>query len=104
MRRFSKVIFLAILITFSCQKEDVSPSQGYEDVTLKNLTGLDGCGFVFAINNKNKSLEPRNLSDFSTSYRDGDKFWLKYKIVEGGASICMVGDIINIIELKPRVK
>jgi hypothetical protein len=104
MRRFSVLIILAILIIFSCHKEEVLPLEGYEDVTLKNLTGLDGCGFVFAVNNKNKALEPRNLSDFSTSYKDGDRFWLKYKIAEGGASICMVGDIITIIDLKTQIK
>lgn len=104
MRHFSIVIFLAILFIFSCQKEEVIPAKGYEDVTLKNLTGLDGCGFVFAINNKNKSLEPINLGDFSNSYKDGDKFWLKYKIASGQASICMVGDIITILELKPQIK
>ncbi|TAL77674.1 MAG: hypothetical protein EPN88_02450 [Bacteroidetes bacterium] len=104
MRRFSIVIFLIILFIFSCQKEELIPSKGYEDVTLKNLTGLDGCGFVFATNNKSKSLEPINLGDFLTNYKDGDKFWLKYKIAEGQRSICMVGDIITIIELKPQSK
>ncbi|HEX7494022.1 MAG TPA: hypothetical protein VF346_07370 [Bacteroidales bacterium] len=104
MRLFSLLIFLVILFMFSCQKEELLPAKGYEDVTLKNLTGLDGCGFVFAINNKSKSLEPINLSDFLTNYKDGDKFWLKYKIAEGQGSICMVGDIITIIELKPQSK
>ena len=102
MKPFSIVVFLAILFIFSCQKEDILPSKGYEDVTLKNLTGLDGCGFVFATNNNSKSLEPINLGDFLINYKDGDKFWLKYKIAEGQRSICMVGDIITIIELKPR--
>lgn len=104
MRRFAIVIFLAFLLILSCQKEELVSSIGYEDVTLKNLTGFDGCGFVFAVNNKSKSLEPINLSDFITNYNDGDKFWLKYKIAEGQASICMVGDIITIIELKPQSK
>jgi hypothetical protein len=104
MKRFPLLIFLFFLFMFSCQKEDLLPSKGYEDVTLKNMTGFDGCGFVFEINNKSKSLEPINLGDFLTSYKDGDKFWLKYKIAEGQASICMVGDIITIVELKPQSK
>jgi hypothetical protein len=103
MRLISSVIFVVILFLFSCQKEEIIPLKGYEDVTLKNLTGFDGCGFVFA-NKDNKYLEPRNLSDFLTNYKDGDKFSIKYKIAKDQASICMVGDIINIIELKPQSK
>jgi hypothetical protein len=41
--------------------------------------------------NLQKSLEPLNLDDFLTSYKDGDKFWLKYKIAEGQASILHSG-------------
>ncbi len=88
---------------FSCQKEDLLPSNGYEDVTLKNLTGFDGCGFVFA-NEEDRYMEPINLTDFLTNLKDGDKFWIKYKMAKNQMSICQVGDMITIVELKSHSK
>ena len=41
---------LSIMIALSCQKEEIFPKTGYEEVTLKNLSGLDCCGFVFQPN------------------------------------------------------
>lgn len=95
---------LAILFQFSCQKDDVLPITGFEEVTLKNLTGLDGCGFVFQ-KTDHKYLEPFNIGDFLQDYSDGEKYWIKYKILHGNSvSICQVGDVINIVEIKDQVK
>ena len=98
-------LFLAfiILFSFSCQKDEIFPSSGYEQVTLKNLTGFDGCGFVFQ-KTDSSYLEPTNKKDFTIEYSDGKKYWIKYKIDYGSASICMVGKMIKIVELKGQPK
>lgn len=100
-----KVLFaLAILFQFSCQKDDVLPLIGYEEVTLKNLTGFDGCGFVFQ-KTDDKYLEPANINDFLQNYSDGEKYWIKYKFDHvNSASICQVGDVIKIVEIKDQMK
>lgn len=104
MKILKVLIALAILIQFSCQKDDVFPLTGYEEVTLKNLTGFDGCGFVFQ-KTDDKYLEPTNIDDFLQDYSDGEKYWIKYKIVHvNSASICQVGDVIKIVEIKDQVK
>ncbi|HEX9253836.1 MAG TPA: hypothetical protein VF870_16430, partial [Ignavibacteriaceae bacterium] len=90
-----------ILTVSSCQKYEIFPSTGYEEVTLKNLTGLDGCGFVFQ-KVDNKYLEATNMKNFINTYVDGQKYWIKYKIASDAASICMVGDIIEIVRLRDR--
>ncbi len=73
------------------------PPKGFEDVTIRNLTGLDCCGFVFQLKD-NKYLEPNNLHLFITNPKDGENYWIKYS-VEPQFSCCMVGDIITIIGL-----
>jgi hypothetical protein len=98
MRLHKPVIFILLLFFFSCQKEEVPP-EGYEVATLKNLTGVDGCGFVFELEN-NKILEPTNIHNFLNTFEVGKKYWIKYELNKLGYSICMVGDVVNIIELK----
>jgi hypothetical protein len=104
MKIVKVLIALTILIQFSCQKEDILPVTGYEEVTLKNLTGFDGCGFVFQ-KTDGKYLEPANLNDFLQDYSDGEKYRIKYKIDHvNSASICQIGDVIKIVEVKDRGK
>ena len=76
---------------------DLLPPEGFEDVTIRNLTGLDCCGFVFQ-QNDNKYLEPDNLHLFITNPKDGEKYWIKYTVTPK-SSCCMVGSIITITEL-----
>jgi hypothetical protein len=97
-------IALAVLIQFSCKKDDVFLITGYEEVTLKNLGGFDGCGFVFR-KTGGKYLEPTNLNDVLQGYSDGEKYWVKYKFdCVNSASICQVGDVIKIVEITDQVK
>lgn len=91
-------LLLTVLIP-SCEKTDFIPLIGYEDVTLENLTGFDGCGFLFETGNKSY-LEPVNLGEFVTNPVAGEEYRLKYRIETNRASICMVGPIITILELK----
>jgi hypothetical protein len=104
MKILKGLIALTILIQLSCQKDDIIPITGYEEVTLKNLTGFDGCGFVFQKSDQ-KYLEPANIGDFLQDYSDGEKYRIKYKIVHvNSASICQAGDVIKIVEIKDQVK
>lgn len=89
-----KIIFpLTFLLIFlpSCRKKDCI---GAEKATFKDLTGLDGCGYVIELEN-GKRLEPVNLSEFSITPVNGSKIWVKYHLFEGG-SICMVGDLVEV--------
>ena len=93
---------LTIMIALSCQKEEVFPKTGYEEVTLKNLTGFDCCGFVFQ-KSDSTCLEPTNLNQYLDTYIGGKKYLIKYKL-EYKASCCMVGQMIAIIELVEKSK
>ena len=68
---------------------------------LKNLTGLDGCGWVIQLaeNGTTKKLEPINLGDFNVPLVDGKKVEFSYQKT-GSPSICMVGDVVKLTSLK----
>ena len=103
---------LVILSLFSCDdnlespddqnlsaKDKILPLAGYEEVTLKDFADIDCCSFVF-VKKDDKYLDPINLTDFPIKFIDGKKYWIKYKIAYGWFSCCMVGDLIEIVDLK----
>jgi len=86
-------ISLMTLLLLACNKNECSDSVKGK---LKDLSGLDGCGFVIELENGNK-LEPLNLSDFDIDLNDGKKVWISYHLTTNMiATTCMVGDIIEI--------
>ncbi len=104
MKILNVLLVLTVLLLYSCQKDEIFPLIGYEEVTIKNLTGFDGCGFVFQ-KTDDKYLEPININDFLQDYSDGEKIWIRYKIANGNsASICQVGDVIEIVEIKDHAR
>lgn len=85
------ISFTIILIGLgSCKKEEKCPD-GVKG-TFKNLTGLDGCGWVIELEDKSV-IEPSNLSEFIISPEEGKPIWLSYESA-ALASICMVGEIV----------
>jgi hypothetical protein len=96
----SKLVFSLLLLFLlpSCEKEDLPLKASG---TLKNLTGLDGCGWVVEINENGatKRLEPTNLNDFSVTLTDGQKVRLSY-VEKEAASVCMVGPVVQLVTIQ----
>lgn len=87
------LILASILLLSACNKNICADSVKAE---LKNLTSLDGCGYVLELENGTK-LEPLNLANFITDLEDGKKVWVTYHLSTSLiATTCMVGDIIEI--------
>ncbi|MBC7913503.1 MAG: hypothetical protein H7Y07_05200 [Pyrinomonadaceae bacterium] len=98
--RTIKLVFslLAMVLLFSCEKGDEPVKVSG---TLKNLTGLDGCGWIIEIkqNESIKKLEPTNLSDFNVTLTNGQKVSLSYNETNT-VSICMVGQVVQLISIQ----
>lgn len=109
-----RLLFLCIIIfTLSaCKKEEVKKSNAACNTlaTVRDLRGLDGCGFVFELAD-GKRLEPQILYYCGTpplpkeatenpltgfDFVEGKKVKIGYEILESQASICMVGDVVKI--------
>lgn len=95
-----KNIFYASLLVFSLNSCDKGECDGAVTGTVRNYTGLDGCGYVIELSNGDK-LEPINLSEFSEFAVDNKRVRLTYEEV-GAASVCMVGKMVNIKCIESR--
>jgi len=108
-----KTFWSVVLITtmFSACDDNlmrVSCNDGVR-ATVRDLTGLDGCGFVFELEDGTR-LEPNRIGYcgtpplpkeitedplFNFEFVDGKQVIIGFEEV-GGASICMVGAIVKI--------
>lgn len=92
------LLFLA-LFNFNCKSttNGTSCEQGLERVTVVNKTGLDGCGFMLQ-RADNSAFE---VSNFPDSLKvEGKTFCIKYHLAKQQMSICMGGQIIDILEVQ----
>ena len=90
------ILSLSLLVGCSKRTSCTSAIQG----KLKNLTGLDGCGWVIEANGK--TYEPINLGEFDSSLlAENQKIYFSYSPFPGG-SICMVGETIQLICVEKR--
>jgi hypothetical protein len=61
---------------------------------MRNLAGLDGCGFVLELQNGQR-LEPAGEAWQRVTKTDGAKVMVTYS-EESRGSICMVGKTVNV--------
>jgi hypothetical protein len=105
MKTFLSALVLAFaLLLMGCEEE---PTTGKCDnavfATVRDLTGLDGCGFVFELADGTR-LEPyisvakEGLENplYNFQFADGKTVWITYEEKTDVAGICMVGKIVTI--------
>lgn len=102
------VVFLTSL--FACENEKFGDCS--IPATVRDLTGLDGCGFVFELADGSR-IEPQRLIRCGTptakginddplegfEFIDGKKVFISYDKTES-PSICMVGPVVQITCIK----
>ena len=72
---------------------DSDPDGG--NSTLRDYTGLDGCGWVIEVD-EGDVLEPMNLGEFIDNPASDMRLLIEYTEESGYASICMVGPIVHL--------
>lgn len=106
-------LLLACLLIISCANEEIIPEENdlkqcSTPATIRDYTGLDGCGYALELNDgtilESVSLvvcspPPQSimtLDDPLFNYRiDGLKVLIDYENYTGG-SVCMVGELVRI--------
>lgn len=78
-----------------CGTESAFSCPDYEELTIRDYTGLDGCGLVVE-NSSGEILEVSNLYTYYPSAADGYVIWVQYVYETDWASFCMVGPGITI--------
>jgi len=69
------------------------------NATLRDYTGLDGCGWV--LESDGEVLEPINLESFLDDPEDGMRLEVDYDVAENLFSICMVGPMVVLTSCEP---
>jgi hypothetical protein len=112
MKPAISALVITILLFTRCEEEQplVITCDNAVLATVKNLTGLDGCGFVFELADGSR-LEPQMLGYCGTpplpkeitenplynfQWIDGQKVRIAYEEIPDAARICMVGKIVKI--------
>lgn len=112
MKKFAIHAGLVLLIAagfFSCDDDSVTKDCDIP-ATVKDLRGLDGCGFVFVLADGTR-LEPQmppicgfgpmpfEMADdplYGFEWVDGKEVTIAYEPAPEMASICMVGEVVKI--------
>lgn len=87
-------VFIIPFVVFLNACQDNNVCKGSVHVKMRNLSGLDGCGWVLQLDN-NDYLEAQNLQEYEIEFVEGKSLHVKYHETDGG-SICMVGKIVQI--------
>jgi hypothetical protein len=99
---------LLLSVVTSCQKAELAPVNSCGTLaTIRDLRGLDGCGFILELDNGEK-LEPVYDYGFcgtpplptpvinDIQFLDGKRVSIAYKELKDRSSICMVGKVVEI--------
>ncbi|QIA08645.1 hypothetical protein [Draconibacterium halophilum] len=100
---FRIICISIILFISSCDKSDNDNLNDYESGKLRNLTGLDGCGWIIELDDNSK-LEPINLEAFDLELVENKEIKFKYQQRDDLGSYCMVGILIEIDEIMDVAK
>jgi hypothetical protein len=109
------VILLLILIIAGCEKDRTPLPECSTQATIKNLTGLDGCGYVFELND-GTIIEPYRVPLFcgtpplpkeitqdplyQLSWIEGKKVMISFDVIDTLLSTCMAGKIAKVTCLR----
>jgi len=102
MKQLVIFVILSTIALFACQKETLTPPEGYETVVLIQ-GGVAGCGLLFQ-KSDNSILEPSNLTDFDLDLNVGKEYWIKYDVSPNQGSYCMMGEVVLITDIKKPYK
>lgn len=92
------IIPLFSLVSCGSNEDCVGP------MVFRDSTGLDGCQFLLQLDlgDEFRTLEPINLSDFDIQPVDGLEVCGEFIVRQDLASICQVGEIVELTSLTLR--
>jgi hypothetical protein len=108
--KIATLLVTSFIILVSCSDETSIEPSCSTPATVRNLTGLDGCGWVFELTDGTR-LEPsiigycgtpplpKEVTEnplYSFEFVDGKQVKIDYEVLPEAMSICMVGPIVKI--------
>ncbi len=117
MNRLSlmSVVIVLMITALGCENDRETSGQCTIPATVRDLTGLDGCGFVFELNDGTRLIPvmdfgwcgtpplPESATTdplYNFEYADGKKVLIGFTERNDIATICMAGKTVKITCLK----
>ncbi len=117
MKNFLLLVLPAfiIMIMSSCTDEHIE-SDCQTPATVRNLSGLDGCGWVFELNDGAKLIPywpwfcgtpplPKAMTEdplYNFEFAEGKVVFINYELMPDMNSVCMAGPVVKITCLSER--
>ncbi len=103
MREIQLIVLISLIVggCFLKKSTEDTINTDYDKGVVYDKRGLDGCTYIIKLDS-GKNLEPINLSD--EFQQDSLPVYVNYKRKKGVVSICMVGTIVEIIDIKKADK
>lgn len=110
MKASIQILFFLCASLFACQEEPITKNCG-TSATVRDLTGLDGCGFVFELADGTRLMPvwdigycgtaplPKEVTEdplYNFEYLDGKKVIIGYEERSNHATACMAGKPVKI--------
>lgn len=109
------VVIVLMITALGCENDQNTSGQCTIPATVRDLTGLDGCGFVFELNDGTRLIPvmdfgwcgtpplPESATTdplYNFEYADGKKVLIGFTERNDIATICMAGKTVKITCLK----
>ncbi|AIZ64226.1 hypothetical protein PK28_11990 [Hymenobacter sp. DG25B] len=98
LSRLSLFLLLSAGLLSGCAHEEAAPACATL-VTVRDLTGLDGCRMVLELEDGQR-LEPHGSAWQAYTPHDGEQLYVAYEY-DSMVSICMVGETVRITCIQP---
>jgi hypothetical protein len=100
-------VVLLLTLLCGCSRKVAGPAvekedkrfKNYEKATVVNFKGRDGCDFALQLES-GENLEPERLPE--EFQKDGTLVWIRYRERKEVASLCMIGKMISITDIRKR--
>lgn len=116
MKAFTFVFVIALSLA-SCSEEGESAPVCSTPATVRDLSNLDGCGWVFELSDGTRLIPqrmmfcgtpplPKEVTEdplYQFDYVDGKQVLINYEIIPDVATICMSGELAKITCISDRV-
>jgi hypothetical protein len=111
-------IALLTALMLSCQYAEVEPTTCSVPAKVRDLSGLDGCGWVFELEDGTNLIPhwqwgfcgtpplPEGMAEdplYLYEYVDGKTVFIQYTVLTDMATACMAGPVAKISCIKDRV-
>jgi hypothetical protein len=121
MKTFIQTSFALYVFMIACTEESITRNCG-TTATVRDLTGLDGCGYVFELNDGTRLISvwdmgycgtpplPKEITEdplYNFQFTDGKKVLIGYEDRPDHATSCMAGKTVKITcleEIEAEIK